>query len=104
MGRTWRCPHCATLQVEALRCFVCQRSATSCSTCLNFRRSLIGGLGYCALDRRREPLSGAEQRPCWTDSPQAGLDGFFDAPAQPVPTATHPVARSRQPRGLIELG
>lgn len=99
---TWRCPHCATLQAEALRCFVCQRSATSCSTCLNFRRSLVGGLGYCALDRRREPLSGAEQRPCWTATAQAGADGFFDLPAPPAPEPPA-LGRSREKRGLIEL-
>ena len=47
-------------------CFLCNRSATSCGTCVNFRRSLVGGLGYCALDAGREPLTGEERRPCWT--------------------------------------
>lgn len=75
---TWRCPNCRTIQVESARCFLCQRSATSCGTCVNFRPSLVGGVGYCALDRRREPLKGDEQRACWTDSVTLGSsEGFF---------------------------
>ncbi len=107
---TWRCPHCATLQVEAPVCFLCNRSATSCGTCVNFRSSLVGGVGYCALDRRREPLTGAEQRPCWTASAEAPTDGLLDAPALPQPGPTARVVpavpvRPPPPRmgGLIEL-
>jgi len=78
---TWRCPHCRTVQVEAPRCFLCLRSATSCGTCVNFRQSVVGGVGYCALDRRREALSGEEQRPCWTGTPTLATDGLFAAPS-----------------------
>ena len=90
---TWRCPHCATVQAEAPRCFLCDRSATSCGTCALFRRSLVNGLGYCSLDRRREPLTGDEQRGCWVAADRPPLDGFFVAP---------PPAQS--PRRLIDLG
>jgi hypothetical protein len=94
---TWRCPNCRTLQVEARRCFVCDRSATSCGTCVRFRASLVGGLGYCAIDRRREPLTGAEQRPCWTDSADAAADGLFlpPGPGAPAPPPSE--------RGLIDV-
>ena len=44
----WRCPHCATPQAEAARCWVCHRSTTSCASCRNFRRSITAGVGYCA--------------------------------------------------------
>jgi hypothetical protein len=67
----WRCPHCGTFQAESSRCFLCGRSATSCGTCANFRLSVVGGVGYCALDKRREPLSGDEQRDCWTSAASA---------------------------------
>lgn len=43
-----------------------------------FRASLVGGVGYCANDRKREPLSGSEQRPCWAESSATTSDGFFD--------------------------
>jgi len=89
---TWRCPHCRTVQVESPRCFVCDRSATSCATCSLFRRSVINGLGYCALDRRREPLTGAEQRPCWTAPAEAPTGGLFSGTGAPV----------RSGRGLID--
>lgn len=61
----WRCPHCATPQPEAARCWVCHRSSTSCATCRHFRRSVAGGLGFCGLDRARAPLRGDELRGCW---------------------------------------
>lgn len=74
----WRCPNCGTRQSETTRCFLCERSATSCGTCVNFRPSFVGGVGYCANDKRREPLSGSEQRPCWTGDATAQSGGFFD--------------------------
>jgi hypothetical protein len=90
---TWRCPNCATVQNESARCFLCNRSATSCGTCVNFRRSLVGGVGFCALDERREPLSGEEQRPCWSGAQPLGVDGIF--------TLTEPVTGTvRAERGL----
>ena len=61
----WRCPHCATPQAEAGRCWVCHRSTTACGACRNFRRSVAGQLGYCGVDRKRGPLRGDEIRPCW---------------------------------------
>jgi hypothetical protein len=61
----WRCPHCATPQAEAARCWVCHQSSTSCASCLNFRRSISAGVGYCALDRGRAALHGQEIRSCW---------------------------------------
>ena len=61
----WRCSQCGTPQAEATRCWVCSRSAVSCSTCRNFRRSIAGQLGYCALDRARVPLKGDEVHACW---------------------------------------
>ena len=45
-----------------------------------FRPSLVGGVGYCANDRKREPLNGSEQRSCWTAGATTSLGGFFDAP------------------------
>jgi hypothetical protein len=65
----WHCPHCGALQAEAARCWVCRRSSTTCSTCRNFRLSLATDVGYCALDRRRRPLTGRELRGCWEHRP-----------------------------------
>jgi hypothetical protein len=61
----WRCPHCGTPQAETARCWVCHRSSTACGTCRHYRRSVAGQLGYCGLDRKRQPLSGEEIRGCW---------------------------------------
>jgi hypothetical protein len=61
----WRCPHCATPQAETARCWVCHRSSTACGACRHFRRAVAGQLGYCGLDRQRQPLTGEEIRPCW---------------------------------------
>lgn len=63
-----------------------------------FRPSLVGGVGYCANDKRREPLSGSEQRPCWTSGATSESGGFFDTPAPPA--AASPVAFER---GLHEV-
>ena len=93
---TWRCPHCATVQAEASRCFLCGRSATSCGTCALFRHSLVSGLGYCARDRRREPLSGDEQRGCWT-APDGAAGAILLPPAAGLPGGA-------PARGLIDLG
>ena len=54
----WRCPHCATPQAETARCWVCHRSSTACGACRHFRRAVAGQLGYCGLDRQRQPLTG----------------------------------------------
>lgn len=92
---TWRCPHCRTVQVDVSSCFLCNRSATSCGTCVNFRRSLVGGMGYCALDAGREPLTGEERRPCWT--------GQAEAPADGILLFVEPLREVRVERGLLEL-
>jgi len=76
----WRCPHCGTPQAETARCWVCRRSSTACGTCRNFRRSVAGTLGYCGLDRRRQPLAGDEIRDCWEARP-GGADPTLAAAA-----------------------
>lgn len=63
----WHCPHCGAPQAETARCWVCRRSSTTCSTCRHFRASLAAEVGYCALDRRRRPLTGLELRACWEE-------------------------------------
>src|SRR4051812_20967037 len=92
---TWRCPHCSTPQPEASRCWVCHRSSTSCGTCRHFRRSVAARVGYCAVDRRREPLQGDEVRACWEDGatavePEPSIPGLLDLltdRALPAPVA-----------------
>jgi hypothetical protein len=76
----WRCPHCATPQPVAARCWVCHRSSTSCATCRNFRVSVAANVGYCGLDRGRRPLSGDEIRACWDEAPTISLDPADAAP------------------------
>ena len=51
--------------METSQCWVCRRSTASCASCRHFRRSVAGRLGYCALDTRRTPLTGEEERECW---------------------------------------
>ena len=65
----WRCAHCGTPQPVAARCWVCRRSSTSCATCRHFRSSVAARIGYCGLDRTREPLTGVEVRSCWDGQP-----------------------------------
>ena len=90
----WRCPHCGTPQAETARCWVCRRSSTACGTCRNFRRSVAGSLGYCGLDRRRQPLVGDEIRACWEAGP--GVSAAVTAPiaiqpAGPTGERAHPI-------------
>jgi len=54
---------------------VCRRSSTTCSTCRHFRGSLAADVGWCALDRRRRPLTGLEHRGCWTERPSGTTAG-----------------------------
>jgi hypothetical protein len=61
----WRCPHCGAPQAESARCWVCRRSSTTCSTCRHFQTALSADGGWCALDPKRLPLTGLEQRGCW---------------------------------------
>jgi hypothetical protein len=67
----WHCPHCGAPQAETARCWVCHRSSTTCSTCRHFRASLAADVSYCALDRRRRPLTGLELRGCWSEHPSS---------------------------------
>jgi hypothetical protein len=46
---------------------------------VNFRHSVIGGLGFCGLDKGREPLSGDERRGCWTGASVGPADSVFAA-------------------------
>ena len=67
----WRCPHCGAPQAETARCWVCRRSSTTCSTCRHFQHALGADGGWCALDVKRLPLTGLEQRGCWQGRPVA---------------------------------
>src|SRR5688500_13273833 len=104
----WHCPHCGAPQAEAARCWVCHRSSTTCSTCRHFRASLATDVNFCALDRKRRPLTGLELRGCWEERPStlrasAGPAGARAAPGSgatmdgPVP----PVAGAA--RGFIPI-
>ncbi len=98
----WRCPHCGTPQAETARCWVCRRSSTACGTCRNFRRSVAGSLGYCGLDRRRQPLAGDEIRECW----EAGAGGGDVMLAAVVPKTALVEARASghaAPHEFIEV-
>jgi hypothetical protein len=76
---TWRCPHCATLQPESTRCWACERTPMTCATCRYFRKSVIGPVGFCGLDRTRSILSGDEVRTCW-QPPTDVVDLVSDRP------------------------
>jgi hypothetical protein len=76
---TWRCPHCATLQPESTRCWACGRSPMTCATCRYYRRSVIGPVGFCGLDRTRALLAGDEVKPCW-QAPTDLVDLVSDRP------------------------
>lgn len=62
-----------------------------------FRASLVGGVGYCGLDRKRQPLAGSEQRSCWTAATATTSDGFFDETPRADPVTLPPE------RGLHEV-
>ncbi len=87
----WHCPHCGTPQAETARCWVCRKSSTSCATCRHFRRGVAGHLGYCGLDRRRDPLGGDEIRGCWDSSAPTAL-GLGARPAEAHATIQPPIA------------
>ena len=71
-----------------------------------FRPSFVGGVGYCANDKRREPLSGSEQRPCWTGDATAQSGGFFDvaAPGAAGVAGAAGVPGAAAPHVVIERG
>jgi hypothetical protein len=64
-------------------------------------------MGYCALDRRREMLSGTETRSCWqgptVPDPEPGLFELLPEPAKTQPgfadRATFPEAFAPPPLG-----
>ena len=95
----WRCPHCGTPQAETARCWVCKRSSTACGTCRNFRHSVAGSLGFCGLDRRRQPLVGDEIRACWEAWP-----GAVELPVTISPAQSLAGARAAAPRDFVEVG
>jgi hypothetical protein len=101
----WRCPHCATPQAEAARCWVCHRSSTACASCRHFRRSVAAQVGYCGLDRARRPLRGDEIRACWEarlatdDPPASGIPRSAPTPSTVVVDRT-PVRRLE----FVEVG
>ena len=69
-----------------------------CHVCY-FRRAVVNGLGYCAKDRRHEPLTGAEERPCWESADATAVEGgLFDSS---LPVASRSSA-ARNERGLVE--
>jgi hypothetical protein len=92
----WRCPHCGTPQAETARCWVCQRSSTSCATCRHYRRSVAAQLGYCGLDPRRQPLTGDEIRGCWEGwplgAPRGSTPPLTIAPAHATDERHRPLA------------
>lgn len=45
---------------------------------------MAGGLGFCALDRRRDPLVGDEIRGCWEAALVAAPREAGDAPWMPA--------------------
>jgi hypothetical protein len=102
----WQCPHCGARQAETGRCWVCHRSSTCCATCARFRRSLVGGIGYCALDRAHSPLRGDELRGCW-EAPNGDLHaGLFGLPAATPDlqaTLDAPGPGARPPRAWITV-
>ena len=95
----WRCPHCGTPQAETARCWVCKRSSTACGTCRNFRHSVAGSLGFCGLDRRRQPLVGDEIRACWEAWP-----GAVELPLTISPAQALAGTRAAAPRDFVEVG
>jgi hypothetical protein len=97
----WHCPHCGAPQAETARCWVCRRSSTTCSTCRHFRASLATDVGYCSLDRRRQPLTGRELRACWTQAPASAQSPGAVRGAERSPTVREEPAQPR--RGFVPL-
>ena len=95
----WRCPHCGTPQAETARCWVCKRSSTACGTCRHFRHSVAGSLGFCGLDRHRQPLVGDEIRACWEAWPSA-----VDLPLTISPAQSTAGLRATAPLEFVEVG
>jgi hypothetical protein len=59
---------------------------------------VAGSLGFCGLDRRRQPLVGDEIRACWEAWPSAVDLPLTISPAQPS------VGPRAEPREFVEVG
>jgi hypothetical protein len=97
----WRCPHCATPQAEASRCWVCRRSTTSCVTCRHYRRGLSGSLGLCALEPRNAPVANTDVRGCWVAAEASGEP--VAEPQADAASAGRRSAGSRAPRTFVPV-
>jgi hypothetical protein len=99
----WRCPHCATPQAEASRCWVCHRSTTSCVTCRHYRRGISGGLGLCGLDPRHAAVADTDVMACWVGAP-GPTDEAVSATARGAPVDTRlGSAGARAPRTFVPV-
>ncbi len=64
---------------------------------------MAGTLGYCGLDRKREPLAGDEIRACWEPRPDDAHLTVI-APRTVADAAADVAARGRaEPREFIEI-
>ena len=65
---------------------------------------MAGSLGYCGLDRRRQPLAGDEIRSCWEAWP-GGADPMPTAPPSMRPAADDESVPARAVRlEFVEVG
>ena len=95
----WRCPHCATPQPEASRCWLCGRSTTTCGACRHYRRGVASGLGVCGKNPRRLALRGTEVFPCWEAVP-----AHDDAPSVRESSGSAPRGRDEHaPRTFVPV-
>jgi len=60
---------------------------------------VAGSLGFCGLDRRRQPLVGDEIRACWEAWPSAA-----DLPPTISPAQPSVERRAAEPREFVEVG
>ena len=98
----WRCPHCGTPQPVTARCWVCRRSSTSCGTCRHFRASVAARIGYCGLDRNRQPLACDEIRTCWVPAAPLMAEGEAAHASDPEPDAA-PLTGPLRLRGFVHV-
>lgn len=59
---------------------------------------MAGGLGFCGLDRRRQPLVGDEIRACWE-----GWPGAIELPLTISPAQSLAGTRAAAPRDFVEV-
>jgi hypothetical protein len=60
---------------------------------------VAGSLGFCGVDRRRQPLVGDEIRACWEAWP-----GIVDLPPTISPSQSPVGPRAAEPREFVEVG